>query len=191
MKFQLHLFWLIVIIDVVIIISIVTIIIIIALLLLLSFLLFFAVLSILFYLLLIFLLFLSACRVVTYDVYVSPRPYFIIILAFLVSDLHYIMALLMQASVLIIVVYIIIVIIIFTYFLSILLVSYWGKIQWMNSSGMVYPYQLVILDKQLYLPSVFFFFVSYSLMTTFEVLTSSLTFIIWHRLLMMPRKEVM
>ena len=103
MKFQLHLLlllltWLIVIINIVIIISIVTIIIIIALLLLLSFLLFFVVLSILFYLLLIFLLFLSACRVVTYDVYVSPRPYFIIILAFLVSDLHYIMALLIQAS---------------------------------------------------------------------------------------------
>ena len=37
----------------------------------------------------------------------------------------------------------------------------------------------------------FFFFVSHSLVTTVEVLTTSFIFIIWHHLIMMPRRQGM
>ena len=61
--------------------------------------------------------------------------------------------------------------------------SHWGKIQPMNSSGMVYTYPLITLGKPYgkyyyyYYFFIFLFrFVSYSLVTTVDVLTSSFIF---------------
>ena len=86
------------------------------------------------------------CLRVACDVYVS---HFFFLFPFLVNDLHFILALLIHAKnhfSLAIIVYIIIVIIttILFFFNT---TSHWGRIQQLNSSGMVYPYPLITLGK--------------------------------------------
>ena len=77
--------------------------------------------------------------------------------------------------------------------------GHWGRIQQMNSSGMVYPYPLVTLGSRrvsiifIFIPLLLLliFFVSYTLVTTVEVLTPSFIFIIWHHLIMIRRRQRM
>ena len=111
----------------------------------------------------------------------------------LVNDLHFRVALLIHVKnhfSFVIIVYIIIVIITIILFFSALLVIGGEFSKWIRAAWSTPTHWLLWVSRRV---SCFFFlfFVSYSLVTTVEVLTPSFIFIIWHHLIMMPRRHGM
>ena len=70
--------------------------------------------------------------------------------------------------------------------------SHWGEFSnWIREAWSTPTHWLLWVSHRVSIIFIFIFFVSYSLVTTVEVLTPSFIFIIWNHLIMMPRGQGM